>query len=140
MFEDYEQITHQDPNYLPKYAATGTANSLLANRLSYFYNTSGPSMTVDTACSGSLVAVHLAAQGLRTHETSMVCGNLHHLVFASFEKTNTSIRPSSEARISFCLLTPCFPWTRWAFSARTGSVSLLILAPMDTAAEKALVL
>lgn len=72
MSEDYEQITHQDPNFIPQYAATGTANAFLANRLSNFYNISGPSMTVDTACSGSLLAVHLAAQGLRTHETSMV--------------------------------------------------------------------
>ncbi|SPO03748.1 related to polyketide synthase [Cephalotrichum gorgonifer] len=69
--KDYEQITLQDSDFIPQYAATGNATSLLANRLSYFYNVSGPSMTVDTACSGSLVAVHLAVQGLRTQETSM---------------------------------------------------------------------
>ncbi|HET8659850.1 MAG TPA: type I polyketide synthase [Micromonosporaceae bacterium] len=45
---------------------SGTAFSIAANRLSYFFDLHGASMAVDTACSSSLVAVHLACQSLRS--------------------------------------------------------------------------
>lgn len=44
----------------------------MANRISYFFNLHGPSVTVDTGCSGSLVSVHLAAQTIRSGESSLV--------------------------------------------------------------------
>ena len=47
------------------YRATGMALTLVANRLSYVLNLRGPSQVVDTACSGSLVAVHRAIEQLR---------------------------------------------------------------------------
>jgi acyl transferase domain-containing protein/D-arabinose 1-dehydrogenase-like Zn-dependent alcohol dehydrogenase/acyl carrier protein len=50
------------------YASTGTAYSLVANRLSYLLNLQGPSMAIDTACSSSLVAAHLACHSLRSKE------------------------------------------------------------------------
>ncbi|KFA73795.1 hypothetical protein S40288_03178 [Stachybotrys chartarum IBT 40288] len=68
---DYEQICLRDPDWQPKYAATGNGIAIMANRISYFFNLHGPSMTIDTGCSGSLVSVHMAAQGLRSGETSL---------------------------------------------------------------------
>lgn len=47
------------------------ANSFLwsiANRVSYFMNFIGPSMAVDTACSASLTAIHLACEAIRRGE------------------------------------------------------------------------
>lgn len=38
MCNDYAHITYHDLESLPKYAATGTALSILSNRLSYFFN------------------------------------------------------------------------------------------------------
>ncbi|WGF87498.1 SDR family NAD(P)-dependent oxidoreductase [Marinivivus vitaminiproducens] len=40
----------------------------IANRVSYAFDFAGPSLTVDTACSASLAAVHLAVESLRRRE------------------------------------------------------------------------
>ncbi len=58
------------------YTTTGTAHSILANRLSFFLDLQGPSLAIDTACSSSLVAAHLACQSLRAGESdlALACG------------------------------------------------------------------
>lgn len=63
---DYEQVVLRDSDWAPQYAATGTGNAILANRISYQFNLRGPSQTVDTGCSASLVGVHNGCQDLRT--------------------------------------------------------------------------
>lgn len=44
---------------------TGADSSILSARVAYFYNLLGPAMTIETACSSSMVAIHTAAQALR---------------------------------------------------------------------------
>lgn len=69
---DYEIMLARDPEFPGKYKATGTGDSILANRISWFFNLTGPSMTLDTACSSSMVALHLACQDIRSGHTKMV--------------------------------------------------------------------
>ncbi|PLB49865.1 putative LovB-like polyketide synthase [Aspergillus steynii IBT 23096] len=77
---DYNAMTTKDLEYYPKYTVTGTGNSILANRISYFYDLHGPSATIDTACSSSLVCFHMGAQSLRAGEAdlSIVVGSALH--------------------------------------------------------------
>ena len=68
---DYIKLAGQFDNFLEMIDAhTGTGNSLSisSNRLSYVMNFSGPSATIDTACSSALVAVHQAVASLRAGE------------------------------------------------------------------------
>jgi acyl transferase domain-containing protein/thioesterase domain-containing protein/acyl carrier protein len=60
-FEDYY-------HHIDAHVGTGNALSIASNRVSYILNLHGPSLSVDTACSSGLVAVHLAVQALRNRE------------------------------------------------------------------------
>ncbi|MGO4775123.1 type I polyketide synthase, partial [Lysobacter sp. 2RAB21] len=53
-----------------EYNRSGSLASI-ANRVSYALNLHGPSMTLDTMCSSSLTAIHMACQDLRQGRTDM---------------------------------------------------------------------
>ena len=56
---------------LVAYRTVGGAPSIASGRIAYALGLEGPAITVDTACSTSLVAMHLAAQALRRGECAM---------------------------------------------------------------------
>ncbi|MGL1887999.1 MAG: SDR family NAD(P)-dependent oxidoreductase [Reichenbachiella sp.] len=61
----WDMQIEQDSKYaISPHVAMGSSRTAIANRLSYFYDLKGPSVSVDTACSGALVAVHLACQSI----------------------------------------------------------------------------
>ncbi|KAK8037345.1 hypothetical protein PG991_000691 [Apiospora marii] len=66
MTSDYEHIMGREEDGMGTYHVTGTSRALMSNRISYFFDWHGPSMTIDTACSSSLYAVHYAVQQLRS--------------------------------------------------------------------------
>ena len=68
---DYDRMMYKDTSDIPKYHMTGAGDAIVSNRISYILDLKGPSMTLDTGCSGSLVALHQACQSLRTGESSM---------------------------------------------------------------------
>jgi acyl transferase domain-containing protein len=56
-------------DYIP--TLIGNDKDFLSTRISYKLNLRGPSLTVQSACSTSMVAVHLACQSLLSEETDM---------------------------------------------------------------------
>ena len=69
--DDYRLMYVKDTSYPIRHAATGMALSMLANKISWFYDFKGPSMQLDTACSASLNALHLAVRSIQTGESDM---------------------------------------------------------------------
>ncbi|MGW7276269.1 SDR family NAD(P)-dependent oxidoreductase [Streptomyces sp. NPDC054864] len=79
MYQEYQLHGAQAQERGQQAALSGSASSV-ANRVSYFYDFTGPSMTVDTMCSSSLTAIHLACEAIRGGqcETALAGGvNLH---------------------------------------------------------------
>jgi acyl transferase domain-containing protein/acyl carrier protein len=68
---DYHLMQFLDPLALNAYTATGIMNTMLSNRVSHAFDFRGPSMSIDTACSASLTAVHQACVSLQRGESDM---------------------------------------------------------------------
>ncbi|MBT2288312.1 SDR family NAD(P)-dependent oxidoreductase [Paenibacillus albidus] len=64
MYEEY-QLYGAEQTLLGNPVSLGASPSSIANRISYWCNFHGPSMAVDTMCSSSLTAIHLACQSLQ---------------------------------------------------------------------------
>ncbi|OCL03381.1 hypothetical protein AOQ84DRAFT_392308 [Glonium stellatum] len=65
---DYDNNVASHP--ATAYSTIGTLRAFLSGKLSHFFGWSGPSLTFDTACSSSAVAIHTACAALRTGECS----------------------------------------------------------------------
>ncbi|MFJ1268719.1 SDR family NAD(P)-dependent oxidoreductase [Legionella lytica] len=70
-FSEYQTLIAKQQKEFHGFIATGNSHSMLANRVSYFFNFQGPSEAVDTACSSSLVAIHRAVQAIRYGECEL---------------------------------------------------------------------
>ena len=66
---DYGRRLLEDIPRTGAYAVNGTTYYGIANRISYFLDLRGPSLAVDTACAGSLTALHIACQSLKVGES-----------------------------------------------------------------------
>ncbi len=79
---DYCWLQLSDRTGIDTYTSTGTAHSIIPNRLSYLFDLQGPSLALDTACSSSLVAVHLGCQSLRSKESNLVIAGGVNLILS----------------------------------------------------------
>jgi acyl transferase domain-containing protein/pimeloyl-ACP methyl ester carboxylesterase/acyl carrier protein/enoyl-[acyl-carrier-protein] reductase (NADH) len=69
-FNDYQELLQESEELKPQ-IVTGNAHAVIANRISYFMNFKGPSEAIDTACSGSLIAIHNAVKSIQRGESEM---------------------------------------------------------------------
>ncbi|RFU78915.1 hybrid pks-nrps [Trichoderma arundinaceum] len=125
---DYYDLQMRDPETIPTHTATGTARSILSNRVSYTFDLRGPSMTIDTACSSSLVALHQAVQGLRNGDAEMaVVGGANLLldpIMYIAESNLHMLSPDSRSRM----------WDKSANGyARGEGFAAVLLKPLSTA-------
>lgn len=90
---DYSYRIADDMGAIDASTATGNTSSIASNRLSYVFDFHGPSMSLDTACSSSMVAFHQACQSIRSGETTMALAggislHLHPYGFIIFSKAS----------------------------------------------------
>ncbi len=74
----------------------------IANRVSHVLDLTGPSLAVDTACSASLAAIHLAAESLRRGECrAAIAGGVHLILHPASRRGLLALglqSPTGEAR------------------------------------------
>ncbi|RKU42507.1 hypothetical protein DL546_002123 [Coniochaeta pulveracea] len=90
---DYGDLVAADHHDVPMYHGTGTRSAIMSHRISRFFNMKGPSFSLDTACSSSMVALHLACQSMRNGESNMsVVGGINLLLMPDVMGAMTTLK------------------------------------------------
>lgn len=79
---DYDEVLSIEPLLTNSFSNLGTASGLMSGRLSHFLDLRGPSLSIDTASSASLVAVHQACESLRSGESELAISGGVNLVLS----------------------------------------------------------
>jgi phthiocerol/phenolphthiocerol synthesis type-I polyketide synthase E len=138
MYLVHNLLSHHDPNEILAQGATFDLINMslyndkdyLATRVSHLLNLRGPSMTVQTACSSGLVAVHAACQSLLSGECDMVLAGgvslrIPHQV-GYFHEPGSMVSP----------LGRCRPFDAGADGTVFGSgVAAVVLKPLQAAID-----
>ena len=90
---EYSDNWANDNANIDSYTMLGSCPSIAANRISYIFDLHGPSLSIDTACSSGLVALHQACNCLWNDEASMaIVGGVNLLLspnaFIGFSKAS----------------------------------------------------
>ncbi|KAL9078107.1 MAG: hypothetical protein Q9157_002962 [Trypethelium eluteriae] len=107
---DYE---HHAACYTPNaFTATGNLKSFIAGKISHYFGWTGPSMTLDTACSASAVALHIACRDVLSGDcTAALVGGVstitnflwfQNLAGASFLSPTGQCKPFDEGADGYC--------------------------------------
>lgn len=77
LWHDHELIRKDHGEAATQHSIVGNSLDIVAARVSYFLGLTGPSLTVESSCSSSLVAIHLACQALANSdiEAALVGGS-----------------------------------------------------------------
>jgi len=128
MWDDYARLQCGDPEYIVQHTATGLDHSIIAARISYTLGLMGPSLSLNTACSSALVALHLAIGSLRSGESELALAGGVNLILANDSTVSMAqfggLSPDGRAK---------------AFDARANGyvrgegAGLVVLAPLSRA-------
>ncbi|MEO1051553.1 MAG: alpha/beta fold hydrolase [Bacteroidota bacterium] len=81
IWSDFEHLRKHKNADVTTHSAVGQSSNVIANRISYTFGFRGTSLVLDTGCSSSLVAVHLACQSLWDGSMPMaLAGGVNHLL------------------------------------------------------------
>ncbi|CVL03420.1 probable polyketide synthase [Fusarium mangiferae] len=107
---DYEH--HVACHSANAFTATGNLKSFVPGKVSHYFGWTGPSMTFDTACSSSAVAIHTACQNLLSGECSAALAGgiatmsnflwFQNLAGASFLSPSGQCKPFDDAADGYC--------------------------------------
>ncbi|KAI9661817.1 MAG: Type I Iterative PKS [Bathelium mastoideum] len=107
---DYEH--HAACHTANAFTATGNLKSFIPGKISHYFGWTGPSMTFDTACSASAVAIHTACRNILSGEsTAALAGGVstitnflwfQNLAGASFLSPTGQCKPFDEGADGYC--------------------------------------
>lgn len=81
IWNDFEHLRKHKNATVTSHSAVGQSSNIIANRVSFSFGFTGPSLVTDTGCSSSLVALHLACQSLWDGSTEMaVAAGINHIM------------------------------------------------------------
>ncbi|KAI0599931.1 hypothetical protein F4775DRAFT_591035 [Biscogniauxia sp. FL1348] len=127
---DYDRMGFKDLSNITKGHNSGVGEAILSNRISYLLDLKGASMTIDTGCSGSLVALHQACKTIEAGESrTAIVGGAELL-----------LHPDQSVAMSLVgLINPegrCFPFdSRGSGYARGEGVGVVVLKKMSHAIQ-----
>jgi acyl transferase domain-containing protein/acyl carrier protein len=108
--DDYDCNVASHP--INAFSLTGTLRAFISGRISHFFGWSGPSLTIDTACSASAVAIHTACRALQANDCSValaggVCGMsssrmTQNLIGAGFLSPTGASKAFDESADGYC--------------------------------------
>jgi len=81
VWNDFERTRIRKRAPITQHSAVGQSASIIANRVSYAYGFKGPSIVLDSACSSSLLAVHLACNSIQEGDSELaIAGGINIMI------------------------------------------------------------
>lgn len=82
-FDDYAKVSlGSNLDKIEAFTSLGNSKSVAVGRISHIFGFQGPALSLDTSCSSSLLAIHLACQSLRQRESDLALAGGVNLMLA----------------------------------------------------------
>jgi myxalamid-type polyketide synthase MxaE and MxaD len=127
MLNDYGKLYGRNLRQIDGYTVANNTFAYAANRLSFFYDLRGPSLAIDTNCSGSLVAIHQACRSIWSGESEWALAGGVSLILA----------PDADISLGKATISPTGHIRTWDVKAdgmvRGEGAGLVVVKPLASA-------